>query len=169
MSQARSARNPNIVWAKVDVLTAYQRLTAEIQIRGRLRDTINDPEPLFHLRNVSAEPLVPGAVPLNGVPEGLFNKGAVCGIRTIEAEAPLPDQPEQTRRFVMFQGTTFMITGACEFPKASDPKMHGELLMKSRFFPMVDVTVAIIVAAGKGWTQPPILANRHLMLALYLG
>ena len=86
-----SALNPNIVWAKVDVLTAYQRLTAEIQIRGRLRDTINDPEPLFHLRNVSAEPLVPGAVPLNGVPEGLFNKGAVCGIRTIEPEVPLPE------------------------------------------------------------------------------
>ncbi len=147
-----SALNPNIVWAKVDVLTAYQRLTAEIQIRGRLRDTINDP-----------------AVPLNGVPEGLFNKGAVCGIRTIEPEVPLPDQPEQIRRFVMFQGTTFMITGACEFPKASDPKMHGELLMKSRFFPMVDVTVVIIGAAGKGWTQPAIMVNRDLMLALYLG
>jgi len=169
MSQAMSALNPNIVWAKVDVLTAYMRLTAEIQIRGRLRDTINDPEPLFHLRNVSAEPLVPGAVPLNGVPEGLFNKGAVCGIRTIEPEVPLPDQPEQIRRFVMFQGTTFMITGACEFPKASDPKMHGELLMKSRFFPMVDVTVVIIGAAGKGWTQPAIMVNRDLMLALYLG
>lgn len=50
----------SIAWSKVDVLTPYQRITAEIQIRGRLRETINDPEPLFHLRNVSAEPLVPG-------------------------------------------------------------------------------------------------------------
>src|SRR5258708_17474817 len=114
MAQPMSALNPNIVWAKVDVLTAYQRITAEIQIRGRLRDTINDPEPLFHLRNVSAEALVPGAVPLNGVPEGLFNKGAVCGIRTIDAEAPLPDHPDQARGFLMFQGTTLMHTGESE-------------------------------------------------------
>ena len=64
------AIGPNVAWTKVDVLTSYQRLTAEMQIRGRIRETINDPEPLFHLRNVSAEPLLPGAVPLNGVPEG---------------------------------------------------------------------------------------------------
>ena len=134
------ALNPNITWTKVDVLTAYQRLTAEVQIRGRLRETMNDPELLFHLRNISAEPLLPGAVPLNGVPEGLFNKASVLGIRTIDVEPPLPDQPEQMRRFVMFQGTSFMVTGAAEFPKASDPKMHGELLMKGRFFAMVDVT-----------------------------
>ena len=74
------------------MLTAYERLTAEIQVRGgRLRETLNDPEPLFHLRNVSAEPLVPGAVPLNGVPEGLFNKNLIGGIRTIEPEPPPPD------------------------------------------------------------------------------
>ena len=80
-------------------------------LRKGFIDTMNDPESLFHLRNVSAEPLMPGAVPLNGVPEGTFNKTAVCGIRTIEAEAPLPDQPEFIRRFVMFQGTSFMVTG----------------------------------------------------------
>ena len=163
------ALNPNITWSKVDVLTAYQRLTAEIQIRGRLRETINDAEPLFHLRNVSAEPLLPGSVQLNGVPEGLFNKDAILGIRTIDAEAALPDQPEQIRRFVMFQGTSFMVTGAAEFPKASDPKMHSELLMKGRFFAMLDVTVVVIGAAGKSWTQPTIWVNRDQMLALYLG
>jgi len=160
---------PSIAWVKVDVLTSYQRITAEIQVRGRLRDTMNDPESLFHLRNVSAEPLTLGAVPLNGVPEGTFNKAAVCGIRTIEAEAPLPDQPEVIRRFVMFQGTTFMVTGAAEFPKLSDPKMHSEVLMKSRFFAMVDVTVVVIGTAGKSWTQPVIWINRDQMMALYLG
>ncbi|HYT11165.1 MAG TPA: hypothetical protein VEL12_00140 [Candidatus Nitrosopolaris sp.] len=169
MSQPMGALGANITWTKVDVLTAYQRLTAEIQIRGRLRETMNDPEPLFHLRNVSAEPLLPGAVQLNGVPEGLFNKAAVLGIRTIDVEPPLPDQPEQIRRFVMFQGASFMVTGAAEFPKASDPKMHGELMMKGRFFAMVDVTVVVIGAAGKSWTQPSILVNRDQMLALYLG
>jgi len=79
-------------WAKVDVLTPYERITAEIQVRGRLRETMNDAEPLFHLRNISAEPLLPGAVPLNGVPEGLFNKDLICAIRTLEAEPPPPDQ-----------------------------------------------------------------------------
>lgn len=169
MSQQMGAVSPNITWTKVDVLTAYERLTAEIQIRGRLRETMNDPEPLFHLRNVSAEPLLPGAVQLNGVPEGLFNKAAICGIRTIDAEAPLPDQPEVIRRYAMFQATTFMVTGAVEFPKATEPKMHGELLMRARFFPMVDVTVTIIGVVGKGWTQPTIWVNRDLMLGLYLG
>ncbi len=163
------AVGPSIAWVKVDVLTAYQRITAEIQVRGRLRDTMNDPESLFHLRNVSAEPLMPGAVPLNGVPEGTFNKMAVYGIRTIDVEPPLPDQPEVIRRFVMFQGTSFMVTGAAEFPKLSDPKMHSEVLMKSRFFPMVDVTVVVIGTAAKSWTQPAIWVNRDHMMALYLG
>jgi hypothetical protein len=34
-------------WAKVDVLTPYQRMTAEMQIRGRMRETLNDQESLF--------------------------------------------------------------------------------------------------------------------------
>ena len=160
----------NLVWAKVDVLTAYQRITAEIQVRGRLRETINDPEQHFHLRNVSAEPLLPGAVPLNGVPEGLFNKGMIGGIRTIDPEPPLPDQViELIRRYVMFQAGTFMVTGAAEFPKVTEPSMHNEILLKSRFMPMVDVTVTVFGVAGKSWTQPSILVNRDHMLALYLG
>jgi hypothetical protein len=169
MSQPMGVRGPSIAWVKVDVLTPYQRITAEMQVHGRLRDTMNDPESLFHLRNVSAEPLMPGAVPLNGVPEGTFNKAGVCGIRTIDPEPPLPDQPELIRRFVMFQGTSFMVTGAAEFPKLSDAKMHGELLIKPRFFPMVDVTVVVIGTAGKSWTQPAIWINRDQMMALYLG
>src|SRR5712691_3402712 len=162
----------NLSWNKVDVLTAYQRLTAEIQVRGgRLRETINDPEPLFHLRNVSAEPLLPGAVPLSGVPEGLFNKTFVGGIRTIEPEPPLPDQAqiETVRRYAMFQGATFMVSGAAEFPKAAEPRMHTEILLKGRFFLLSDVTITIIGAANKVWTQPAIWVNRDQMLALYLG
>jgi len=41
--------------------------------------------------------------------------------------------------------------------------------MKAHFFPMVDVTVTIIGASGKSWTQSSILVNRDQMLALYLG
>lgn len=170
MSPITGSINPNLAWSKVDVLTSYQRLTAEVQIRGRLRDTINDPEPLFHLRNVSAEPLVPGAVALSGVPEGLFSKAMVGGIRTIDPEPPPPDQiAEMVRRYIMFQAGTFMVTGAVEFPKATEQAMHNEILMKSRFFPIIDATITIFGVAGKSWTQASILVNRDQMLALFLG
>lgn len=157
-------------WAKVDVLTAYQRLTAEIQIRGRLRETMNDPENNFHLRNVSAEPLVPGAVQLNGVPEGLFSKATVGGIRTIDAEPPPPDAiTDVLRRYVMFQAANFMVTGFAEFPKAASPEMHTEVLLKGRFFQLLDVTVTIVGVAGKTWTQPNMWVNRDQMLGLFMG
>ena len=124
--QTAGALGAQAQWTKVDLLTPYQRLTAEIQLRGRLRETMNDPEPLFHLHNVSAEPLMPGAVPLNGVPEGLFSKSLVCGIRTIEPEPPPPDQVmEFIRRYLMFEGGSFMVTGFVEFPKAVSPEMHS--------------------------------------------
>jgi hypothetical protein len=161
--------NPAVAWSKVEVLTSYQRLTGDIQMRVRLRETINDPEPYFHLRNVTAEPLLPGAVALNGVPEGLFSKALIGGIRTIEAEPPPPDQLEVTRRYAMYQAANFMVAGAAEFPKALEPKMHAEVLIKNPFFPLVDVTVTIIGVAGKSWTQPIIWVNRAHMLALYLG
>jgi hypothetical protein len=159
-----------MTWRAVDVLTPYQRLTAEIQIRGRLRETMNDNEPLFHMRNISAEPLLPGAVPLAGVPEGLFNKAFVGGIRTVEPEPPSPDQvADVMRRFIMFQAGTFMVTGAAEFPKAVEKAMHNDILLKGWFFPIVDATVTIFGVAGKSWTQPTIWVNRDQMLALYLG
>jgi hypothetical protein len=171
MSSSSGGFAASLSWVKVDVLSAYERITAEIQVRGgRLRETINDPEPLFHMRNVSAEPLLPGAVPLTGIPEGLFNKNFVGGIRTIEPEPPPPDHvAEMMRRYVMFQGSTFMVTGAAEFPTATEPNMHNEILMKARFFSVLDATITIFGVAGKSWTQPNIWLNRDLMLAVFLG
>jgi hypothetical protein len=169
MQTAGSLSTP-AAWTKVDVLTAYQRLTAEILIRGRLRETMNDPEPLFHLHNISAEPLAPGAVQVNGVPEGLFNRDLIAGIRTIEPEPPPVDQVmELIRRYVMFQGSEFMVTGFVEFPKAAAPEMHSEILLKARFFQIIEPTVTMVNIAGKTWTQPNIWVNRDHMLALYLG
>ena len=157
-------------WTKVDVLTPYQRLTGEMQIRGRMRETLNDQESLFHMRNVSAEPLLPGAVQLNGVPEGLFNKALVGGIRTIDPEPPPVDpQMETIRRYAMYQAAEFMVSGFAEFAKAASPEMHTELLLKGRFFQMFDVTVTVIGVAGKSWAHPNIWANRDHMLALFLG
>jgi hypothetical protein len=157
-------------WSKVDLLTGYQRLTAEIQIRGRLRETMNDPENIFHLRNVSAEPLLPGAVQLNGVPEGLFQKTNVGGIRTIEPEPPPPDQiAEVLRRYVMYQAEGFMVSGFAEFPKAVSQEMHTEVLLKGRFFQLLDVTVTIVGVPGKTWTQPNMWVNRDQMVGLFMG
>ena len=157
-------------WAKVDVLTPYQRLPGEMQIRGRLRETLNDPESLFHLRNVSAEPLMPGAVPLNGVPEGLFNKALVGGVRTIDPEPPPADPAMETiRRYTMYQAAEFMVSGFAEFAKAASPAMHGELLLKGRFFQLFDATVTIIGVAGKTWTQPNIWVNRDHMIGMFMG
>ncbi|MFI5281685.1 MAG: hypothetical protein ACHQ0J_00975 [Candidatus Dormibacterales bacterium] len=170
MAPTTGAISPGIVWRKVDVLTAYQRLTAEVQIRGRLRETMNDNEVHFILRNVSAEPLLPGAVPLAGVPEGLFNKSLVGGIRTIDPEPPAPDQVgEILRRYVMFQASSFMVTGAAEFSKATEPAMHTEILLRARFFPILDATVTMVGVSGKSWTQPTIWVNRDQMLAVFLG
>jgi hypothetical protein len=171
MSSPSGGFAASLSWSKVDVLTAYERITAEIQVRGgRLRETINDPEPLFHMRNVSAEPLLSGAVPLTGIPEGLFNKNFVGGIRTIEPEPPPPDHvAEMMRRYIMFQASTFMVTGAAEFPTATEPNMHTEILMKARFFQVLDATITIFGVAGKSWTQPNIWVNRDLMLAVFLG
>jgi len=159
-----------VAWTKVDVLTPYQRLTAEMQIHARLPSMLNEPENMFRMRNVSAEPLLPGAVPLDGVPEGTFNKALVCGIRTIEPEPPSPDQVmEVIRRYAMFQGATFMVSGFTEFPKAAAHEMHTEILLKGRFFQLVDATVTMIGVAGKTWTQPNIYVNRDQLLSLFLG
>jgi hypothetical protein len=69
----------------------------------------------------------------------------------------------------MFQAGSFMVTGAAEFPKVVEPSMHTEILLKSHFFPLVDVTITIFGVAGKSWTQPSIMVNRDQMLGLYLG
>jgi hypothetical protein len=166
----RPSIKADIVWTKVDLLTPYQRLTAEMQVRGRLRETINDPESVFHLHNIVAEPLLPGAAPLAGIPDGLFNKAYVGGIRMIEPEPPPPDQVmEMMRRYCLYQGNTFTVSGSAEFPKAADPNLHTDMLLKGRFFELFDATVTIIGAPDKAWTQPVIWVNRDLMISLFLG
>ena len=170
MAQLKPTIKADLNWAQVDVLTSYQRITADMQIRGRLRETINDPESTFHLHNVVAEPLLPGASPLAGIPDGIFNKVLIGAIRLVEPEPPPPDQVmEMMRRYCLFQAGTFTVSGAAEFPKAADPNLHTDMLMKGRFFCLYDATVTIIGVAGKSWLQPVIWVNRDQMMSLFLG
>src|SRR5258706_16075654 len=81
-----------------------------------------------------------------------------------------PDQVmERIRRYAMFQGATFMVSGFAEFPKAVAPEMHTEVLMKGRFFQLLEATVTIIGVEAKSWTQSDIWVNHDQMLALFLG
>src|SRR5919197_16340 len=73
---------------RVEVLTLYQRVSAEIQVRGRLLSTLNDPELTFQLRNVASEPFLPGAPRLQNIPAGLFRKPMVGAVVPLEQEPP---------------------------------------------------------------------------------
>jgi hypothetical protein len=157
-------------WMKVEVVTLYQRVSAEIQIRGRLAPTLNDPEPTFHLRNIASEPFLPGAPHLQNIPDGLFRKPYVGAVVPMETEPPSPDEVlDKAKRYVFFQGTTFNVRGSVEFPSAADPRMHSDMLLKSQFFPVVDANFTAVGAEGQAWTRSFAYLNRDLMVALYLG
>jgi hypothetical protein len=47
--------------------------------------------------------------------------------------------------------------------------MHTEILMKNRFFQILDATITIFGVNGKSWTQPNIWVNKDLMLGVFLG
>jgi hypothetical protein len=160
----------DVHWMKVEVLTLYQLVSAEIQVRGRIAPTLNDPEPILHLRNVAAEPLLPGAPKLQNIPDGLFRKPLLGAIAPLEPEPPSPDEArDKTRRYVFFQGSTFNVRGSVEFPPAADPHMHTDMLLKSQFFPVVEATFTAVGVERAPWTHPLAYLNRDLMIAIYLG
>jgi len=161
--------NVDAQWWKVEVLTVYQLVTAEMQIRGRLSSQLNDPEPFVKVRNIETLPLLPGAPKLAGIPEGTLNKNYFCAIRTIEVEPPPPDTTmENITRFCYFQGTGFTAKGQAEFPSAADPSMHQEMLFKGHFFKLVDATLSMVGADVAPLVRPEFYINRELMIALYL-
>ena len=157
-------------WMKVELLTLYQRVSGEIQVRGRLAPTLNDPETTFQLRNVASEPFLPGAPRLQNIPGGLFRKPLVGAVVPVDSEPPSPDDvPDKARRYVFYQGTTFNVRASVEFPAAADQHMHSDMLLKSQFFPVVEATFTAVGAEGQTWTRPFAYLNRDLMVALYLG
>ena len=164
--------NVEATWTRVEVLTAYQVVGCEMQVRGRFMQALNDPEPYATVRNVATTPLLPGAPRLQSIPEGILNKPTFCAIRTVEPEPPSPDEGmmEMTRRFFYFEGAGFTVKGAAEFPVAADPKLHRERMFKNRFFPVVDATLGIVgVEGGSPLQWAKCYVNRELLVGLYLG
>lgn len=163
--------NVEAVWLKVEIFTGYQVIAAEMQVRGRFQQALNDVEPYSTLHNVVTTPMLPGAPRLQAIAEGIVSKPAVGAIRLVDPEAPSPDDGlmELTKRFVYFQGTNFSVKGSVEFPVAADPKLHREMLFKSRFFPVVDASVTVVGAEVPALQWPKCYVNRDLLVALYLG
>ncbi len=158
------------VWWKVEIFTVYQLISAEMQVRGRVQHALNDPDPYAVLHNVETTPLLPGAPRLQSIAEGYASKLNFGVVRTVEAEAPPPDQAlELTRRFIYFQGTNFTLKGSIEFPVAADPKLHREMLFKAKFFPVVDGTLSVVGVEMAPLQWPHCYVNRDLMVGLYLG
>lgn len=157
-------------WWKSEIFTGYQVIAGEMQVRGRVQQALNDPEPYVTLRNVGTSPLVPGAPRLQSIAEGQAAKSTFGVVRTVEAESPSPDMAmELTKRFAYFQGTNFTVKGAVEFPVAADPHLHREMLFKSRFFAMVEASLTVVGAEMAPLQWPYCYVNRDLMVAIYLG
>ena len=159
-----------VIWTPVDLLTVHQRVHAEMQLRPRMRETLNDPESIVNLRNISAEPLLPGGMPLQGIPEGRFHKSYLGCASTVEPEEAPPDANiEKIRRYVLFQAPTYTVSGAAEFPQAADPKLHFEMMTKAAFFELVDATITIVGVAGKSWTERSVWVNKTHLVGIFFG
>jgi hypothetical protein len=156
-------------WTRVEIFTAYQLVTCEMQLRGRLQIQLNDPEPNVAVRTIEATPLLPGAPKLQGIPEGTLNKNYFGVCSTIEPEPPpVDDMVEKAKRFIYFQGASFTVKGNVEFPAAADPNMHKDMLFKSRYFSVLDASVGVVGAVVAEWQRPLVYVNRDLMVGVYL-
>jgi hypothetical protein len=158
------------VWWKVEIFTVYQVMAAEMQVRGRVQNSLNDPDPYVVLHNIATTPLLPGAPHLHAIAEGYASKLNFDAVRTVEAEPAPPDQAmELIRRFIYFQGANVTVKGTVEFPTAADPHLHKDMLFKARFFPVLDATLAPVGVEVAPLHWPHCYVNRDLMVGLYLG
>jgi hypothetical protein len=157
-------------WWKVEIFAVYQLIAAEMQVRGRVQASLNDPDPYVVLHNVMTTPLLPGAPRLQSIAEGYASKTNFGVIRTVEPEGAPPDQAlELTKRFIYFQGTNFTVKGSVEFPAAADPKLHREMLFKAKFFSVVDASLTPIGVELAPLLWPQCYVNRDLVVGVYLG
>jgi hypothetical protein len=161
--------NVGAAWPRVEVLTSYQLVMAEMQVRARFQQHLNDPEPYALVRSVGTLPILPGAPSLQSIPEGILGKEYMCAVRLVEPEPPHPDAlPELVSRYIYFQGAGFTAKGTVEFPAGADPTLHREMLFKARFFPIQEATLSVIGLTGHSISWPLAYLNRDLMVAVYL-
>jgi hypothetical protein len=159
-------------WVPIEVLAAYQRVKADLQVRGgRLRHTLNDPQPeLLPLHNLSTWPVMTGVQTLQQIDEGSLSKAYMGVVVPLTPEPISPDEiVERIRRHVLVQGVTFIVRGLAEFPAAVEPSMHREQLLRSRFFPVVDAYITFIGAEQETeWKAGLAYVNRDLVVGFYL-
>ena len=157
-------------WWPVEVLTQYQVVAGQMQVRGRFLSQLNDPEPIVQLREISTTPLLAGAPRLQGIGFGQLNKAYFSVVRTLQTEPPAPDAPaELVRRFMYFQGAGFNVKGQVEFPAGADATRHAEMLFKNNFFAVADAAVSVVGSQAAPMSWPLAYVNKNLMIGLYLG
>ena len=140
-------------WWKVEIFTVYQLIAAEMQVRGRVQPTLNDPEPYATLHNVVTSPMLPGAPRLQSIAEAMSSKTNFGVIRTVEPEvAPLgrPGRARAHQALPLLPGDELHGQGTVSFPVAADPNQHREMLLKARFFPVTDAT---LTSSAPSWPR----------------
>jgi len=158
-------------WMAVDVLAAYERVRGEIQVLGKVKQALNEPQPdLLSLRNVSVTPLLPGVHRIQDVPEAALNKSFMGVVVPLQPEPISPDEiVERVKRHILVQGETFTVQGIAEFPAVVDPGMHREQLVKSRFFPVMEASIGLVGPVEvPAWQASLAYVNRDLVVGLFL-
>ncbi len=155
-------------WVPIHAFAVYQRMSAELFFRGRLRDRLTDPEPLLRLRNVSSEPLLSGVPRLTGVAEATLDRDFVGAIGLVEQEPPNPDAPLEVARHALFQGSGFTVTGLAQFPAGADAAQHLNLVTKAAFWPVAQARISLAGSDAAPWELPLAWVNRNLIFAIYL-
>jgi hypothetical protein len=154
----------------MEAILVYERLSAEMQVRGRLRETLYGTDQYLRLRNVTSTPLRSGVQPVQGAPEGFITTSQLGALWLMQPDMESAEEAiQKNKRWVLFQAETFIVKGCAEFPVHADPEMHRELILKMRFFPLKDVEISLVDS-----DQPPIKryeawVNRDLMVGLFLG
>ena len=156
-------------WERVDALLVYQHISAEMQIRGRLRETLYGADQYLRLRNVTATPLRRGVPPVQGAPEGFISTSQLGALWMLEPEIESAEEAiQKTRRWVLFQAESFSVKGCADFPIHADPAMHRELILKMRFFPLKEVEITMIESDSPPIKKYEAWFNRDLMVGLFL-
>ena len=59
--------------------------------------------------------------------------------------------------------------GYAEFPPAADAALHADMLLKGRYFNLVDCTITHVGSETASWQRATTWVNRDQVVGLYLG